>query len=324
MVKIGLIGLGYLGKIHLKLLSEIKEFELVGIFDINPEIKQEYAKEYNTKAFDSAIELMDACEAIDIVTPSNTHFEIASTSIKKGKHVFIEKPATSTAEEANLLLSLSTEKKVLVQVGHVERFNPAYLAAKTFINNPQYIVFQRLAKYNLRGTDVSVTLDLMIHDLDLLITMVKSKIVKISANGLNVISKTTDIANARIEFENGCVASITANRVASGNTRKISVYQNDTLINIDLLDKITEVVKYKNAPLNSKNEIIIPGKGLPDKEIVVEHPIILQTNAIKEELTAFHNSINTAQKPVVTVEDAIDVLNLAYRIDEEILNLITK
>jgi predicted dehydrogenase len=166
-----------------------------------------------------------------------------------------------------------------------------------------------------------VTLDLMIHDLDLLITMVKSKIAKISANGLKVISNTADIANARIEFENGCVANITADRTASGNTRKLTVYQNNTLIKIDLLNKITTVNKFKNASGETKNMVITPGKGIPDKEVIIEYPIILPTNAIKEELIAFHNSINTATKPVVTIEDAIDVLDLAFSIDEKILNV---
>jgi len=321
MVKIGLIGLGYLGKIHLKLLSEIDSFELVGIYDIDKSVCVALAEQYKVKAFESAGELVNACDAIDIVTPSNTHYGIASECIKKNKHIFIEKPATSTVEEAKSISLLSNKFGVTVQVGHVERFNPAFVAASPLINNPQYIDFKRLAVYNPRGTDVSVTLDLMIHDLDLLITMVKSKIAKISANGLKVISNTADIANARIEFENGCVANITADRTASGNTRKLTVYQNNTLIKIDLLNKITTVNKFKNASGETKNMVITPGKGIPDKEVIIEYPIILPTNAIKEELIAFHNSINTATKPVVTIEDAIDVLDLAFSIDEKILNV---
>lgn len=324
MVKIGLIGLGYLGKIHLKLLREIKEVELLGIFDIDPALTKTLADQYNTKAFPSAAELIEAADAIDIVTPSNTHCEIASQCIRKGKHVFIEKPATSTVEEAKILQSLAKEAGVIIQVGHVERFNPAFVAAKPLISTPQYIEFQRLAQYNPRGTDVSVTLDLMIHDLDLLLTLVKSNIKKISANGVSSISKTPDIANARIEFENGCVANVTANRIALDNSRKLTVYQDNTVIKIDLLNKITEVIRYKNAVKNSQGQIIIPGKGIPDKEISIEHPIILPTNAIKEELMAFHNSIITAKKPVVTIDDAIDVLSLAYSIDEKILHLISK
>lgn len=324
MVKVGLIGLGYLGKIHLKLLREIKEVELLGVFDIDPVLTKTLADQYNTQAFTSAAELIEAADAIDIVTPSNTHCEIASQCIRKGKHVFIEKPATSTVEEAKLLQSLAKEAGVIIQVGHVERFNPAFVAAKPLISSPQYIEFQRLAQYNPRGTDVSVTLDLMIHDLDLLLTLVKSNIKKISANGVSSISKTPDIANARIEFDNGCVANVTANRIALDNSRKLTVYQDNTVIKIDLLNKITEVIRYKNAVKNSQGQVIIPGKGIPDKEISIEHPIILPTNAIKEELLAFHISIITAKKPVVTIDDAIDVLSLAYSIDEKILHLISK
>lgn len=324
MVKIGLIGLGYLGKIHLKLLNQITGFELVGIYDIDKSLTAALAEEYSIKPFHSCEDLIAACDAIDIVTPSNTHFQIASDCLKNNKHVFIEKPATSTVEEAISIKDLSKSSGTVVQIGHVERFNPAFIAAKSFVNIPQYIDFKRLAIYNPRGTDVSVTLDLMIHDLDLLLTMVKSNIKSISANGVIVISHSADIVNARIEFENGCVANITADRTSSSNMRKITVYQSDTLINIDLLEKTTGISRFKNASADTKNQVIIPGKGIPNKEVIVEYPNILQTNAIKEELIAFNKSINTATKPVVTIEDAIDVLSLAFSIDEKILNLISK
>lgn len=324
MTKFGLTGLGYLGKIHLKLLKEINFINLIGIYDTNQELTKSLAGQYGVTAFSSINELLDACDAVDIVTPSQTHFEIASACIKKGKHVFIEKPVTPTVEEARQLQSLAKEAGVLIQVGHVERFNPAYISAKAFIKHPQYIEFDRIALYNPRGTDVSVTLDLMVHDLDILLNMVKSNVKKISANGVKLISNTVDVANARIEFENGCVANIITNRVAQQNTRKITVYQDNTIISINLLDKTTEVIHFKNASKNTQNTVYRPGFGLPDKELVFDHPIIFPTNAIKEELLAFHNSINTGKKTAVTIEDAIDVLSLAYSIDEKILHLISK
>lgn len=324
MIKFGLVGLGYLGKIHLRLLNEIEEINLAGVYDADPNLTKSLAEQYNVKAFQSLQELIDACDAIDIVTPSNTHFEIAYACLNSGKPVFIEKPVTSTVQQAKELYAIAKTKGLIIQVGHVERFNPAYISAKPFINKPQYIEFERLANYNPRGTDVSVTLDLMIHDLDLLLDIVKSKVKNISANGLQIISKTVDISNAKIEFENGCIANVTTNRIAQNNVRKIIVYQEDKTVHVNLLDKNAQIVIYKNASSNSSNTVYKPGFGLPDKEVIIEHTIILPTNAIKEELIAFHNSINTGQKPVVSIEDAIDVLSLAYSIDEKILQLNSK
>lgn len=324
MVKIGLIGLGYLGKIHLRLLREIDSFEIVGIYDIDKSVCEALSKQYNVKAFDSIEELIEAADAIDIVTPSQSHFQITSASIKKGKHVFVEKPITPTVEEAKQLLVLQKEAGVKFQVGHVERFNPAFISAKPFIKHPQYIEVHRLAQYNERGTDVSVTLDLMIHDLDLLLNIVGSNVKNVQASGLKMISSTVDTANARIEFENGCVANINSNRMSLNNIRKFKVFQPGGIVSIDLLDKITEVIEIKNSSKNSDNLVLKQGIKTPNKELVFQHPIILPTNAIKEELIAFHNSIKSGSKPVVTIEDAIDVLSLAYSIDEKIQHLISK
>ncbi len=317
MVKVGLIGVGYLGKIHLRILLDTNVFELIGFHDIDKETSISISKQYNVKAYDSGSELMEDCEALIIVTPSNTHFEIASAAIKKGKHVFLEKPITPTIEEAKLLMSLEKEAGVKIQVGHVERFNPAFVSAIPFIKKPQYIEIHRLAQYNPRGTDVSVTLDLMIHDLDLLLKIVGSNIKTIQAFGSKTISSTVDLVNARIEFENGTIANLTANRMSLSNMRNIRVYQADGIVNINLLDKVTEVIHLKNADKNSKNLVVKSGTKLPDKELVFQHPIILPTNAIKEELLAFHKSITTGSKPVVTIEDAIGVLSLGYSIDEK-------
>jgi predicted dehydrogenase len=318
MFKVGLIGLGYLGKIHLKCLKEINELELTGIFDIDKELCKSLADQYGTKAFASMEELIDACDIIDIVTPSQTHFEIAKACIRKSKHIFIEKPVTPTVEEAKALHHLAEEARVKVQVGHVERFNPAFISAKPFIKKPQFIEIHRLAQYNPRGTDVSVTLDLMIHDLDLLLSIVDSNIKKISASGVNIVSPTVDMVNARIEFDNGCVANVTSNRVSLKNMRKFRIFQENMLISVNLLEKVTELIHVKNATKDSKNLILKPGNNLPEKELIFEHPIILPTNAIKEELIAFIACIAYKQKPVVGIENAIEVLDLAYAIDEKI------
>jgi predicted dehydrogenase len=324
MLKVGLIGLGYLGKIHLKCLKEINDLEFVGIFDIDTETKKSLADQYNIKAFESMQDLIDACDVVDIVTPSQTHFEIAKACIRKGKHVFIEKPVTPTVEEAKALQVLAEEAGIKIQVGHVERFNPAFIAAKPYIKNPQFIEIHRLAQYNPRGTDVSVTLDLMIHDLDLLLSIVGSNIKKISASGVNIVSPTVDMVNARIEFDNGCVANVTSNRVSLKNMRKFRIFQENSLVSINLLEKVTELIHVKNASKDSKNLILKPGNNLPDKELIFEHPIILPSNAIKEELSAFIACIAYKQKPVVGIENAIDVLSLAYAIDEKISHVRAK
>lgn len=324
MLKIGLIGVGYLGKIHLKLLKEIEEYEFIGIYDVDNNHCKTIAEQFTVPSFQNVNELIEACDVLDIVTPSQTHFEIAQNCIRKGKHVFIEKPITPTVEEALELQNLAKEAGVLIQVGHVERFNPAFIAAKPLIKQPQFIEIHRLAQYNPRGTDVSVTFDLMVHDIDLLLNLVQSNVKKISANGVNLVSNTPDIANTRIEFDNGCIANITTSRIALKNMRKFRVFQEGAYISMDLMDKVTEVVRIKNAGANSGNFVLKSGNNLPDKELVFEHPIILPTNAIKEELKAFNYSIVNKQKPVVSIEDAINVLKMAYSIDEKISQISSK
>lgn len=319
MVKIGLIGLGYLGKIHLRLLSEIEGIELKGVYDIDTDLCKRLASDYQIRAYKSRAEMIGECDAIDIVTPGNTHFEIASDCIKNNKHVFIEKPATSTLNEAKQLQRLENKSGICIQVGHVERFNPAYIAAKPYIKNIQNIEFQRYAIYNPRGTDVSVTLDLMIHDLDLLLNLVKSPVKNVHAEGKITKNSSADLARASIEFENGCTAFIQTDRNACENSRKFTVYQHNTTIEVDLLNKITKVSSLNPESTKKTSSDLVFGKEIPEKNITAFYPQILPTNAIKEELSSFVNSIITARKPIVTIEDAIDVLNLAFSIDEKIL-----
>jgi predicted dehydrogenase len=314
---IALIGLDHLGKIHLKLLKDNPNWKLAGIFDTDPEITRQTAQQYQLRAFSSLEEAIENADALDIVTPGNTHFDIARQAITSGKHVFIEKPATATIQEARQLRLLMNEAGVRVQIGHVERFNPAFVAAQPFLKNPSFIEVHRLAQYNPRGTDASVVFDLMMHDLDLVLSLVKANVRRISANGAKLVSRSADIANARIEFDNGCVANITTNRLALKNTRKFRVFTDKNYSSINLLDKITEVVSLKDARANSTNMVIEP-PGNPKKEMIFEHPVILPTNAINEELNAFYSSIHANEPVKVSLDDSIKVMELAFEIESRI------
>lgn len=315
---ISLIGLGYIGKIHLKILKENPLWNLVGVYDIDKDLTNNLAMQYGVKAFKSLDEAIQSCDAVDIVTPNSTHFEIARQAVMNGKHVFIEKPVTTTLKEAKQLQSLVAEAGVNFQISHVERFNPAFVAATPFIASPSFIEVHRMAQYNQRGTDVSVVLDLMMHDLDLAMTIVRSNVRKIHASGTTIVSRTADIANVRVEFENGCVANLTANRMAFKNSRKFRVFTPQNFVSINLLDKITEVIKIKNAGPDSKNMVIDAGQGLPKKEIIFEHPIILPTNAINEELTTFSNRINSNKSIKSGIDEEIQILELAFDIEEQL------
>ncbi|MBA3663650.1 MAG: Gfo/Idh/MocA family oxidoreductase [Bacteroidetes bacterium] len=315
---IALLGLGYLGKIHLKLLKENPNWKLAGIYDIDQELTSQLSQQYQVRAFKSLEEAIENAGVLDIVTPANTHFSIAKQGIINGKHLFIEKPCTTSLAEAKQLRLLMNEAGVFVQVGHVERFNPAFIAALPYLRNAAFIEIHRLAQYNPRGTDVSVVLDLMMHDLDLILSVIKANVKRISANGAALVSHTPDIVNARIEFDNGCVANITTNRMALKNTRKFRVFTDKNFVSINLLDKITEVISLKNASANSTNPVLAPLNGLPKKELVFEHPVILPTNAINEELNALYESINSNKPVIVGIDDSIKVMELAFEIESKV------
>jgi len=320
MIKIGVLGAGHLGKIHIRLIKEIESFELVGFFDTNTEAAETVAKDFGIKLFGSAEELMEAVDAVDIVTPTITHFDCASKALKKSKHVFVEKPLTNTTQEAKKLMALATEADVKVQVGYVERFNPAFTAAKPYCSSPMFIETHRLAQFNPRGTDVSVVLDLMIHDIDIILSLVNSNIKKISASGVAVVSETPDIANARIEFDNGCVANLTASRISMKNMRKTRFFQKDAYLSVDFLDKKVDVIRLKNVegepdPLAVTIETG-SNKGL--KQIYFENPPVEANNAIKDELIAFANSILNNTVTLVTIEDGYKSLDVAYKIIDKL------
>jgi predicted dehydrogenase len=320
MLKIGVLGAGHLGKIHLKNIKEIKEFELVGFFDLNLALAKEIANEYQIQAFSSFEEMLENVDVVDIVTPTTTHFEYAEKCLKKSIHIFIEKPLTHTLEEAKILLNLSHEANVKIQVGHVERFNPAYKVAFPIITHPMFIEAHRLAQFNPRGTDVSVVLDLMIHDIDIVLSMVKSSIKKISASGVAVVSDTPDIANARIEFDNGCVANLTASRISMKNMRKTRVFQRNAYISIDFLEKKTEIIQLsdvKNEP-DPLDIIIELGEGKKPKKLKFEQPEILTSNAIFDELTAFAQSIIQDKPTTVSIDDGYNAMLVANQIIEKL------
>lgn len=242
-VKVGVIGVGHLGQTHARLLRQIESADLVGIFDIDDVKSQSISKELGIKVFNSVEDMMDGVEAVSIVTPTSFHHEVAAKVMKSGKHCFIEKPITSTVEEAENICRLAKEKKVKVQVGHIERFNPAVLALSNLKLEPMFIESHRLAQFKPRALDVAVVLDLMVHDIDLILHFVKSPVVNIDASGVGVISDTVDIANARIKFKNGTVANLTSSRISQRQMRKMRLFQRDAYISLDFADGIAEVYR---------------------------------------------------------------------------------
>ncbi|OYT16641.1 MAG: oxidoreductase [Bacteroidetes bacterium 4572_77] len=319
-LNIGLLGAGHLGKIHLKCIREIQDFNLIGFFDPSEEISKQVTEEYQLKRFASIEQLIDACDVLDIVTPTVNHFECAESALKASKHVFIEKPVASTPQEAEKLMEYAKEANVKVQVGHVERFNPAFIAVQNQIENPLFIETHRLAQFNPRGTDVPVVLDLMIHDLDIILSSVKSGLRKVSASGVAVVSDTPDIANARLEFDNGCVANLTASRISMKNMRKSRFFQKNAYISVDFLTKEAEVVSMSDvdpAQADPLAMVLDLGEGKGAKEIHFTKPKSAASNAIVEELSSFAKAIINDTEPPVSLYDGYAALKVAHQILEK-------
>ncbi|MFV0541611.1 MAG: Gfo/Idh/MocA family protein [Aestuariibaculum sp.] len=315
MLKAGVLGAGHLGKIHLRLLKQSNKYELIGFYDADTQTGKQVEAEFGYTYFNSIDALIDAVDMVDIVTPTLSHYECAQKAIAKGKHIFIEKPITNTVEEAEHIRELLAKHGLRGQVGHVERFNPAFLAVTDHIKSPMFIEAHRLAEFNPRGTDVPVVLDLMIHDIDIILSVVKSKIKTISASGVSVISNSPDIANARIEFENGCVANLTASRISLKKMRKARFFQKDAYISVDFLEKKCEVVKMKDAPKNPGDfDMILQNAEGVKKQIYFDNPKIENNNSILDELESFANAITTNTKPVVTLHDGTEALRVATQI----------
>jgi predicted dehydrogenase len=321
MLKIGVLGAGHLGKIHIRCLKEISHFNLLGFFDPNPEIATQVEKEFQIPKFSSTDDLIEAVDVVDIVTPTISHYSCASRSLKKCRHVFIEKPIVTTLQEARNLMKTASEANVKVQVGHVERFNPAFLAAEPFFKQPMFIECHRLAQFNPRGTDVPVILDLMIHDIDIVLSVAKANIRKISASGVPIVSDSPDIANARIEFDNGCVANLTSSRISMKNMRKARFFQKDTYIAVDFLKKEVEVVRIQEPDPEKLDPAALtldlgPGKGV--KQIILNRPDVTPINAIKAELESFAGAIINNTIPPVTINDGYNALEVAYKVIDKI------
>ena len=315
MLRVGVLGAGHLGKIHLRLLKQSEKYELVGFYDAFDENANKVAAEFGYKKFDSIAALIDAVDVVDIVTPTLQHFECAKQVIEAGKHIFIEKPISNTVEEAEEIIALANKYNIKGQVGHVERFNPAFTAVKDKIKNPMFIETHRLAEFNPRGTDVPVVLDLMIHDIDAILSVVKSKVKSINASSVAVISDSPDITNARIEFENGCVANITSSRISMKNMRKSRFFQKDAYISVDYLDKVCEIVRMQDAPeVPGDFDMILQNAEGVKKQIYFDNPNVQANNAILDELETFADAINNNTTPIVTLEDGTEALRVAYQI----------
>lgn len=320
MLKIGLLGVGHLGKIHLKCIQLVEQYEFVGFYDPNDE-NAKIAEAAGIQRWEQLDQLLAAVDVVDIVTPTVTHFDLAMRAIKMGKHVFIEKPLTHTIDEAEQLLEASKNAGVKVQVGHVERFNPALLALGDMQLKPMFIEAHRLSMFNPRGTDVSVVLDLMIHDLDLVLNLVKSEVQHISASGVAVVSKSPDISNARLEFANGCVANLTASRISMKQMRKLRLFQRDAYISLDFLEKNAQVIRLFNPDDPDLPEAGNQLELHTEDGVKLVHLEMLEaeaTNAIRMELDTFAQCILEDKTPIVSIEDGYLALKVAHQIVAQI------
>jgi predicted dehydrogenase len=318
MIKIGVIGTGHLGKIHLNCLKNIPSVELIGFYDAQPSVADEVEQYYKIKKYPTELSLIEQCDAIDIVAPTTLHYDLAMASMLKGKHVFLEKPITATLQQSQEIVSYAKTHNIKVQVGHVERFNDAYLAAKPYLDNPLFIEAHRLSEFNPRGTDVSVVLDLMIHDIDIVLSIIKSPIKHISANGIAIISETPDIANARIEFANGATANLTASRISMKNMRKMRIFQPNAYITMDFSGKQANIMRLRDYVPEDDNDllslVIDLGNNKGKKRIFIESPVNEKVNAIEMELSLFADSVINNTPNVVSAEDGHKALEVAYQI----------
>ncbi len=318
---VGVIGVGHLGKLHVKMFKQISNCQLVGVYDVNSEQAKLTADEFGVHAFNSIDELLSNVKAVSIAATTSAHHEVAKKCFEKNIHVFVEKPITATIDQGEELVKTAKEKNLKFQVGHVERFNPGLLSLESFISDPMFIQSDRLAQFNPRGTDVAVVLDLMIHDIDIILSFIKSNVKHIDANGVAVVSDHIDIANARIQFDNGAVANVTASRISQKKMRKMRIFQKDHYISLDFVTGASEV--YRLQPVDqpqipasiSFGEI---GIGEKKKRIIYEQPETKEVNALNYELQLFVDSILYDKKIVVTGEDGLRALKVAEIIIQKI------
>ncbi len=318
MLTAGVLGAGHLGKIHLKLLKQSEKYTLGGFYDPDVKTSEQVTQELGYHAYASPEDLMENCQVVVVVTPTLSHFELAQTALERGRHVFIEKPITQDLKQAEALIELADRHGVKGQVGHVERFNPAFTAVRDHIGDTMFIETHRLAEFNPRGTDVPVVLDLMIHDLDIVLSVVRAEVKEIRASAVSVLSSTPDIANARIEFDNGCVANLTASRISMKNMRKSRFFQKDAYITVDFLEKKSEVLRMKDAPEEpGPYDLILPTPDGGKKQLYYQNPEVSPNNAILDELETFADAIIQGRDPVVSFRDGARALDLALRIMNE-------
>jgi len=318
-INIGVVGVGHLGQHHVKHLSKISGANLIGVFDSNNKRNNSVSKQYNTRIFDNLSLLIQSCDALSIVTPTQYHAEIAEQCIRSNKHVFIEKPITGSLSEADNILRLANNSGVIVQVGHIERLNPALLALDSYTLKPKYIEVQRLAPYTTRGTEVPVVLDLMIHDIDIVLALVKSQVKTIHASGLSIMTDSVDIANARIQFVDGTIANITSSRIAKDKVRKLKAFQNEMYVTIDFLLGLTEVYRIVNNK-GPKGLAAVPlNENEKNKQIIYEKPTVSSFDPLRMELSNFIDSIKGKTKPIVSGSDGREALKVAIQIHEMII-----
>jgi len=317
MLQVGVFGTGHLGKFHLNNWKEIAGVAIAGFYEPDDQTAEAVMQQYGIKRYTSDNALMEAADLIDVVAPTNHHFTICEKAIRKGKHVFVEKPLAHTIEEAKQLVKLVQESGIKFQVGHVERFNPAFLALNNVFLNPMFIEVHRLAQFNPRGTEVSVILDLMIHDIDIILSIVKSDVKSISASGVAVLTNTPDIANARIEFDNGCVANLTSSRISMKKMRKLRLFQKDAYIGIDFLNKKTEIIKLQDREEENVFAFDIDTQE-GKRRIAIANPPVPEVNAIKRELEAFVAAITNNTRTIVNEIDGLRAMEVAHSILQKI------
>jgi len=322
MLRVGIFGTGHLGKFHLNNWKEIEDITLAGFFDPNDTTAQEIIDTYGLKRYRNEDQLLQACDLVDVVAPTNYHFDICAKAMRKGKHIFVEKPMANTMDEAHQLVQLIQESKIKFQVGHVERFNPAFLAIAPLDLNPMFIEVHRLAQFNPRGTEVSVILDLMIHDIDIVLSIVKSDVKNILASGVAVMTDTPDIANVRIEFNNGCVANLTSSRISMKKMRKMRLFQKEAYIGIDFLNKKTEVISLNNTQTKDVFTFDIE-TSMGKKTISIANPQVQEVNAIKQELQSFVAAIKNNTRPIVNEIDGLRAMEVAHEILQKMKNNIS-
>ena len=317
--KIGVVGAGHLGKHHIKHLSNHKGVDFVGVFDTNEDSLKNICDEFSVKPLQSLEELISLCEAVNIVTPTNTHFDIARKFLNQKKDVFIEKPLTNTVEEALSLINLAKTNECIVQVGHIERFNPTINKLKELVDNPHYIEIERLAPFQARGTEVPVVLDLMVHDIDLILEMVNSPIKSIQASGAKMMSNSIDLAHAHIKFQNGVVANLKSSRIAQNYVRKIRTYQKNFYSITDLMIPQIELYGLEHHSMFSeklKSQEVETNTGF--KTLYYEKFVPENKDALLEEINDFIHCINTRSKPNVDGQAGANALEIALKIENEI------